>query len=133
MQPASIVEIHPERLPRQSAQVGDHGRGYLLDPFLMQRQRQMVMIDDVVFIARPPHHRDEVRAEKIGLLAGRMIAPTLALGFHLAHAHRHLRRPQCGNRYGMDPRFSGKGHGAGSDVCRRTRGLSERRLSLIHI
>src|SRR5579862_3954629 len=70
-----------------------------------------MVIDDVVALTRPQHHGNHVLAEKIRLLAIRMIAPVRALGVDFTHADRDLGWAQFGNRYGMQTRFAGQSHG----------------------
>jgi hypothetical protein len=73
---------------------------------MVQRQRQVMMIDDVVLFLRAPDDGNQMLAEEIGFLSIRMIAPALALGGHLAHAHCDLSRPQSRYRHGMNARLS---------------------------
>ena len=100
MQPAPVVQVDPERLARQPPQIRHHGHGDLLDPLLVQRQRQVMVVGDVAPAAGAEHHRDHVRGQR-GVLVG-FRAPRLPLALDLAQPHRHLRRPQFQDRHRMD-------------------------------
>jgi hypothetical protein len=110
VQPAAIVQIHPECLARQPPQIGHHRRGNVFDAFLVQRQRQVMVVDDIVFPLRAPDDRDQMLAEEVGFLAIRMIAPALAFSLDLTHADGDLGRAQGCDRYRMYTGFPGKRH-----------------------
>ena len=56
------------------------------------------MVDLVVALVRPEHHRDLMLAEQFSLLLQFVFAPPLALFLDLPHAHRHLGRTQGADR-----------------------------------
>src|SRR5258707_7666449 len=65
----------------------------------MQRERQMMVVDDVIALFRAEDHRDHMLAEKFGILIlflGRL-TPVFALGFDFPHADGDLGRTQVGN------------------------------------
>ena len=45
----------------------------VLHAFIVQRARQMMMVDHVVVLVRSQHHRDHVLAEKLALLLLRVL------------------------------------------------------------
>jgi hypothetical protein len=62
MHPAVIVQDEPERIGLQRPEVFHHGNQYFFDAFVMQRQRHVVMIDDVVAVLGAKHDRDHMLA-----------------------------------------------------------------------
>jgi hypothetical protein len=87
-----------------------HGNHYIFDAFVMQRSRQVVMIDDVMAVLRPEHDRDHVLAEKLLSLHFALGTPALALLLDLPNADRHLGRAQVCDRNGLENGFA-KRHG----------------------
>ncbi len=78
-----IVEHAPERVVFDHGEIGDHGDQNVLDALVVKRARQMMMIDDVVALVRPEHHRDHVLAEKLALLLLRLVLSRQRLRFSL--------------------------------------------------
>ena len=97
MHPIAVIHDRPERVAVERAQIGDDRHGDFLDAFLMQRQRQMMMVDDEIALLRPEDHRDHVLAEKFTAFLHADFAPVLALGLDLAHADSDLGRTKFGN------------------------------------
>ena len=110
--PTVVIAENPERIGLKLAQVGNDGDQHVLHPLLVERERQMVMIDDVVALLRTPHDRDHVAAEILADLLRFLVAKALALVIDLAHADRHLGRPQAFDRYRFNDRVAGIGHGS---------------------
>jgi len=75
MHPVVIVQNVPEAVRLERTEVFHHGNRYIFDTFIMQRQRQVVMIDDVVAVLRPEHDRDHVLAEKLLPLNFALLTP----------------------------------------------------------
>ena len=83
--------------------------------FVVKRARQMVMIDHIVALVRPKHHRDHVPPQKLALLYLLVLAPVLAqalaLFLHLSHSNRHLGWTQREDRNRLKDRFTRIRHG----------------------
>ena len=63
MDPSLVVHHAPERIALDHGEVADHGDENILDALIVQRARQMMVIDHVVVLVRPEHDRDHVLAE----------------------------------------------------------------------
>jgi hypothetical protein len=81
----------------------EHDDQNILHAFVVQRARQMVMVDDVEALLRPEDRRDHVPLDEF--LAELLVRalPIRALALDLAHADRHLRRPQLRNFRPLQP------------------------------
>src|SRR5258708_31837516 len=108
--PLVIVEYAPECIAVNHGEIGDDGVDNVLHAFLVKRARQMVMIDHVVALVRPTHHRDHVPAQKLALLYLLVLPPVLsqalALFLHLSHSNRHLGWMQREDRNRLKDRFT---------------------------
>jgi hypothetical protein len=89
MEPAAIIEEHPECLTAERAEVGDHGREHFLLPLIMQGAGEMVMIDDERSFLRPEDDRDHVPA-KVPATGVALLTPPISLSFDLAKTNRQL-------------------------------------------
>jgi hypothetical protein len=98
MRPSVMIEHDPERVHLERAQVRDHADEHVLEPLFVERQSQVMMVDDVVPCFGTEHDRDHVGAEILADLLGNVLAQMLALLAHLTHPDRHLSRSQVGDR-----------------------------------
>ena len=62
--PAAVVEVRPERLLVELAEVGDDRDRDLLDAFVVQRAGEVMVVDEVMPLLRAVDHRDQVAAEE---------------------------------------------------------------------
>src|SRR5271165_6194283 len=72
----------------------------------------MMMIDDVIALLRTPHDRNHVAADKLAHLLSLLAVQAFALVLDLAHADRHLGRPQTLDWYRLSNRIAWIGHGS---------------------
>ena len=115
--PALVVHHAPERFALDHGEIADHGDQDVLDAFIVQRARQMMVIDHVIALVRAEHDGDHVLAEQLGaLLLGFVLAPALALFLYLAHADRHLGRAQRQDRDRLEDGFAHIRHGMNSPI-----------------
>jgi hypothetical protein len=101
-----MVEENPECIELELAQVRYDRDQNVLHPFFLKRERQMVVVDDVVAFFRTAHDRDHVAAEILSDLLRLLTSEALALVVHLPHADRHLGRAQAFDRNGLDDRIA---------------------------
>ena len=64
--PSLVVHHGPERVALDHGEIADNRDQDVLDTLVMQRTRQMMMVDDVMVLVRPEHDRDHVLAEQLG-------------------------------------------------------------------
>ena len=83
---------------------------HVFDALVVQRQREMVMVDHIQASLGSTNDRDHVAAEKFGLLLVVLLLPALLLGADFAHADRNLGRTQVGDRDGMQDRLTNRNH-----------------------
>src|SRR5215813_2382776 len=69
-----------------------------------------MVVDDVVALPRPQHHRDQVVADELAQLEGLLLAQALALLIDLAHAHRDLGWTQRFDRHRLENRLTHMQH-----------------------
>jgi hypothetical protein len=110
MEPAAIVQKYPERFAPELAEIGDHRSEHLLLPLIMQRPREVMMIDDEGPLFRPQDDRDHVPAE-IPASSIALLAPPMPLSLHLAKADRKLGRAKIVDRDRDKHGFSAVSHG----------------------
>ena len=102
MAEGAVVQVGPEDLLRQAAEIGHDTHQHILRPLQMQGQRQVMVIDHIVPPFRAQHGRDHVPA-KVG--AGRLGgagAPFLAFQRHLANSDGDLGRAQLVDLHGTE-------------------------------
>ena len=92
-------------------EIGDHGDQYVLDALIVQCARQMMMVDDIMELARSHVHRDHMPAEKLSLFFLRLVLlpillQALALVLDLDHSDRHLGRAQREDWNRLQDRFA---------------------------
>jgi hypothetical protein len=104
-----MIEHQPEIVRLKFFQVGNDGDEDVLDALAMQRERQMMMVDDIVALLRPQDHRDHVIAEEATDLLGAALAQALAFVLDLPHADRDLSRAQIPNGNRREDRIARKG------------------------
>ena len=107
------VEIHhvPEMVGGEAAEVGDDGDEHALDALLVERARQMVMVDQVVGAPEAGNDRHHVRLEEFGQILRRLRPPGVPLLIDLVHAERDLGWPKAQDRRRVENRFA-KTHGS---------------------
>ena len=81
-------------LDREAAQVRDHGHEDASDALLIERARQMVMIDQIGLALEAGDDRHHVGGEELGQVLGFLLVPRGALSLDLGHPERHLGRAQ---------------------------------------
>ena len=90
-----MVHHGPERVALDHGEIADDRDQDILDAFIMQCTRQMMVVDDVMVLVRPEHDRDHMLAEQFGAFLFRLVLPpALALLLYLSQADRHLGRTQ---------------------------------------
>ncbi len=108
--PGMMVEHGPESIAIELLQIRDDFDQHVFHALIVQRQRQVMMIDDVVALFRPEDDGDHMLPEEFGLLVRGVLAPLLALFLHLPHADGDLRRPQTLDRNGFEDGLADDNH-----------------------
>ena len=105
--PSLVVHHAPERIALDHGEIADHGDQDVLDAFIVQRARQMMVIDHVIALVRAVDDGDHVLAEQLGALFLRFVlAPALALFLYLSHSDRHLGRTERQDRDRLEDGFA---------------------------
>src|SRR5205807_8396655 len=110
MHPPAMIEHDPELVLLERAQIGDDCHQDMLDAFVQEGERQVMVIDDVVTIFGAEDHRDHVIAEKSADLSRAALSNHFALVFDFAHADRNLRWPQALNGDWRENRIAYESH-----------------------
>src|SRR5262245_31425553 len=105
-----MIEHYPERGGLERAEVGNLGDENVPQAFPVQRQRQVMMIDDVVALLWPEYDRDHVASNEFADLLRFALAQLFAPLLDLVHANRDLSRAQTFDRHGIDKRLTRVGH-----------------------
>ena len=98
MGPGAEIEDGPEGVVVELVQVGDDRGEDALDPVVVKRPGEMMMVGEIGRLARTEDDRNHMGAEESLELVGIEGAPGLALLLDLAHAERHLGRPEVEDR-----------------------------------
>src|SRR6266700_4735287 len=77
MHPGAMIEKYPKCLGRERLEIRHHGDQHILDAFVEQRAREVVMIDDIGTFLRPEEDRDHVLSQKLAPLLSLVRAPAL--------------------------------------------------------
>ena len=101
-------------------EIADHGDENVLHALVVQRARQMMMIDHVVSLVRSVNHRDHVLAEQLRLLLRRLCSrQRLRFSFTSLIPDRHLGRAQRKDRDRLKDRLARIRHGLKPRVSRK--------------
>ena len=96
-----VIEHDPEGILLQRTQIRDHADEHVLEAFLMERQSEVMVIDDVVPVSWTHDDRNHMIAQKLADLLRDMRSQMVTLLVHLPHTDRHLGRSQIGYRDGL--------------------------------
>ena len=81
-----------------ATEIGDRGDEHAVDALLVQGEREMMMIDDIMRAAGSDDRRDHVLGEELLQIGRSLRLPLVTLAPDLLQADRHLGWPQTEDR-----------------------------------